>query len=196
MKNISLCTAAAMFLVLVALATPGISANPAQEPVQDTINYLLGPEDVLEISVWKDEALTRQVVVRPDGKISFPLVGDIQASGRTTKQLQEELTKKISEYVPDTVVTVMVLQVNSLKVYVVGKVARPGEYKVGRCINVMQALSIAGGLTPFADSDGIVILRNNGSKQEKIGFDYGRVSKGKDLGKNVQLQTGDVVVVR
>ena len=171
----------AMSFVLMSCATPATTINPAQEAVQDTDDYLLGPEDILEISVWKDEALTKEVVVRPDGKISFPLVGDIQASGRTTKQLQEELTKEISEYVPDPVVTVMVLQVNSLKVYVVGKVTRPGEYKVGKCINVMQALSMAGGLTPFADSDDIVILRNNGGKQEKIKFDYSKASKGKDL---------------
>lgn len=185
----------AMSFVLMSCATPATTISPTQEAVQDTDDYLLGPEDILGISVWKDEALTREVVVRPDGKISFPLVGDIQASGRTTKQLQEELTKKISEYVPDPVVTVMVLQVNSLKVYVVGKVAQPGEYKVGKCINIMQALSMAGGLTPFADSDDIVILRNNGGKQEKIKFDYGKASKGEDLEKNIELQTGDVVVV-
>lgn len=196
MKNMSFCMVVAMFLILTTCATSSADPKLAQEIVQVTNDYLLGPEDILEISVWKDEALTKQVVVRPDGKISFPLVGDIQASGRTTKQLQEELTEKITEYVPDPVVTVMVLEVNSLKVYVVGKVTQPGEYKVGKCINVMQALSMAGGLTPFADSDDIVILRNNGGKQEKIKFDYGNVSKGKDLEKNIELQAGDVVVVR
>lgn len=194
MKNMSFCIMAAMLLFLAACATPGTNIKPTEE-ILSTKDYLLGPEDVLEISVWKDEALTKQVVVRPDGKISFPLVGDVQASGRTAKQLQEELAKKISEYVPDPVLTVMVLEVNNLKVYVLGKVARPGEYKVGRPINVMQALSMAGGLTPFADSEDIVILRNNNGKQEKIKFDYGKVSKGKALEQNIYLRSGDVIVV-
>jgi polysaccharide export outer membrane protein len=194
MKNISSCMLP-LLLILAACAKPGVNVSLAQETVENTNHYLLGPEDLLEISVWKDEALTKQVVVRPDGKISFPLVGDVQASGRTAKQLQEELTEGISAYVPDPVVTVMVLQVNSFKVYVIGKVAQPGEYRVGKPINVMQALSMAGGLSPFADSDNIVILRNNNGKQETIKFDYGKVCKGKRLEQNIQLQTGDTVVV-
>lgn len=194
MKNISLCILP-LLLILAACARPGVNVSLPQETVENTDHYLLGPEDLLEISVWKDEALTKQVMVRPDGKISFPLVGDIQASGRTAKQLQEELTEGISAYVPDPVVTVMVLQVNSFKVYVIGKVAQPGEYRVGKPINVMQALSMAGGLSPFADSDNIVILRNNNGEQETIKFDYGKVCKGMHLEQNIQLQTGDTVVV-
>ncbi|CAD7778753.1 MAG: Polysaccharide biosynthesis/export protein [Candidatus Methanoperedenaceae archaeon GB37] len=113
--------------------------------------FLLGPEDILEISVWKDETLTKQVVVRPDGKISFPLIGEIQAAGRTVEGLRKEIIEKLSEFISDPVVTVMVIGINSYKIYVIGKVNKPGAYTVGRSVNVMQALSMAGGFSPFAD---------------------------------------------
>ena len=157
--------------------------------------YLIGPEDVLEISVWKDPDLTRQVVVRPDGQISFPLIGEVEAGGCSVEILEKKLKKRISEYVPDAVVTVMIVQINSVKIYVVGKVVRPGEYKIGRKINVMQALAMAGGMTSFADENGIVILRWNNGEQMKIPFNYGRVKKGKNLEQNIWLQDGDVISV-
>jgi polysaccharide biosynthesis/export protein len=162
---------------------------------QGTEEYILGPEDILEVSVWKDENLIKQVVVRPDGNISFPLIGDIQASGLTASQLQKRITEKIKVYIPDAIVTVMVLKVNSLKVYVLGKVAKPGEYIIGKKINVMQALSMAGGLLPFADSDAIVILRDDAGGKQKIKFDYNQVAKGKNPEQNVNLKRGDVIVV-
>jgi polysaccharide export outer membrane protein len=158
--------------------------------------YLIGPEDVLEISVWKDPDLTRQVVVRPDGKVSFPLIGEVDAGGRSVASLEKEVKKRISEYVPDAVVTVMVVQINSIKIYVVGGVAKPGEYRIGRKINVMQTLSMAGGLTPFADEDNIVILRHNNKGGIKIPFNYGKVKKGKAIEQNIWLKDGDVIVVR
>jgi len=160
-----------------------------------TEEYILGPEDILEVSVWKDENLTKQVVIRPDGKISFPLIGDIQASGLTPTQLQQEITDRIKVFIPDAVVTVMVLKVNSFKVYVLGKVAKPGVYVVGKKINVMQALSMAGGLLSFADADDIVILRDEGGAKKRIKFNYDRVAKGKDLEQNIELKSGDVIVV-
>lgn len=160
-----------------------------------TFSYILGPEDILEISVWKDESLTKQVIVRPDGKISFPLVGELQAAGRTVEDLRKEIVKKLSEYISDPVVTVMVIGINSYKIYVVGKVNRPGEYKLGRKINVMQALAIAGGVTPFADLNDIGILRQEGDKQIRIKFNYKEVVKGKHLEQNIFLKSGDVIVV-
>ena len=157
--------------------------------------YLIGPEDILEISVWKDIDLTKQVVVRPDGRISFPLIGEVMAGGRAVKDLEESLKKKISEYIPDAMVTVMVIQVNSIKIYVVGKVARPGEYRIGRAINVMQALSLAGGLSAFADANSILILRTQKEAQIRIPFKYKEVKKGENLEQNIVLETGDVIVV-
>ncbi len=157
--------------------------------------FLLGPEDVLEISVWKDETLTKQVVIRPDGKISFPLIGEIQAAGRTVEDLRKEIIKKLSEFISDPVVTVMVIGINSYKIYVIGKVNKPGAYTVGRPVNVMQALSMAGGFSPFADLDNISILREQNGKQIRIKFNYKEVAKGKHLEENILLKRGDVIVV-
>ncbi len=157
--------------------------------------FLLGPEDILEISVWKDETLTKQVVVRPDGKISFPLIGEIQAAGRTVEDLRKEIIEKLSEFISDPVVTVMVIGINSYKIYVIGKVNKPGAYTVGRTVNVMQALSMAGGFSPFADLGNISILREQNGKQIRIKFNYKEVAKGKHLEENILLKRGDVIVV-
>ncbi len=157
--------------------------------------FLLGPEDILEISVWKDETLTKQVVIRPDGKISFPLIGEIQAAGRTVEDLRKEIIEKLSEFISDPVVTVMVIGINSYKIYVIGKVNKPGAYTVGRPVNVMQALSMAGGFSPFADLDNISILREQNGKQIRIKFNYKEVAKGKHLEENILLKRGDVIVV-
>ena len=158
-------------------------------------DYRLGPDDVLMISVWKNPELTREVVVRPDGKISFPLVGEIQAGGRTVQALEEELKEKVSEYIPGVSLTVLVNQANNYKIYVIGQVPRPGEYRLGQPINVMQALSKAGGLATFAERDEIIILRTENGSQEKIPFNYKQVKKGKKLEQNINLKPGDVVVV-
>ncbi len=157
--------------------------------------YPLGPEDVLEISVWRDEALTRQVIVRPDGFISFPLIGDIVASGRTVDQLRAAIQDKIAEFVPDTPVSVVLMQIGSAKVYVVGKVNRPGMYVMGHTMTVTQALALAGGLNAFADDDSIQILRAVDGKQQALVFDYGQVASGKDLESNIVLQPHDTIVV-
>jgi polysaccharide export outer membrane protein len=157
--------------------------------------FALGPEDILEISVWKDEALTKQVVVRPDGWISFPLIGDIQAAGRTVEELRQEIQTRIKTYVPDAPVTVMVMKVGSPKVYVVGKVAKPGVYIMGEPMRVMQVLAVAGGATPFADKNSILIIREENNKQVVYKFNYDKVSKGKELEQNINLKPGDTVVV-
>ena len=159
--------------------------------------FRLGPEDVLELSVWKDEALRKQVVVRPDGKISFPLIGDVVAEGRTVDELRQAVEDKIKAFVPDAPVTVMVVQVASPKVYVVGKVAKPGVYIMGKSLTVMQVLAMAGGTTPFADKDDILIIRKEHGQQKSFGlkFDYSKVAEGKDLSQNISLKPGDTVVV-
>ena len=157
--------------------------------------YLLGPEDVLLISVWKDEHLTREVVVRPDGMISFPLVGDVAAEGRTVEELRSDLARRLIKYIPAVNVTVSVTKVLSYKVYVVGRVTKPGEYLVGHYTDVLQALSLAGGLTPFAAENDIKIVRRVMGKQHTFPFRYSDVRKGIDLEQNILLQRGDTVMV-
>lgn len=164
-------------------------------PVPANSGFYLGPEDILEISVWKDESLTRQVVVRPDGMISFPLIGEVEAGGHSVEWLEKEIKKRINKYVPDAMLSVTVIQINSIKIYVTGKVARPGEYRIGRKINIMQALSLAGGLSAFADANNILVLRTEKSSQIRIPFRYKEVEKGENLEQNIVLETGDVVVV-
>src|SRR5919106_6230031 len=162
---------------------------------QPPTEYLIGPEDVLEISVWKEEGLEREVIVRPDGKISFPLSGDVQAAGRTTEQVQEEITERIKRYIPDPVVTVTVKTIGGNKIYVIGEVKTPGSYVIGRYVDVIQALTLAGGLTPFARENSIKILRREGTREIGVSFEYAEVKKGRKLEQNIFLRGGDVVVV-
>jgi len=173
---------------------PTVEAQAAAAQVVED-KYQLGPEDIIEISVWKEPDLTKQIAIRPDGKISYPLIGEIQAAGNTVKQLREEISKHLEKYVTDAQVTVILLKAQHYKVYVVGKVNKPGEFVVGRPANVMQALAMAGGLTPFASPSQIVILRRVGDTEQTLPFDYKAVSRGQFLEQNVTLLPGDVVVV-
>jgi polysaccharide export outer membrane protein len=157
--------------------------------------YLIGTGDVLEIAVWKDPDLSRKVVVPPDGIISFPLIDTIDVTNLSTADLKKVVTKKLSEFVPDATVTVMLVEINSLKAYVIGKVNSPGEFEINMETNVMQILAKAGGLTPFASDGNIKILRQKDNQITKIPFDYGEVEKGKNLEQNIILKPGDVVVV-
>jgi len=165
----------------------------AAQVVED--KYQLGPEDVIEISVWKEPDLTKQIAIRPDGKISYPLIGEIQAARKTVKQLREDISQRLEKYVTDAQVTVILLKAQYYKIYVVGKVNKPGEFIVGRPANVMQALAMAGGLTPFASPSRIVIIRRLGDTEQTLPFDYKAVSRGQFLEQNVTLLPGDVVVV-
>ena len=157
--------------------------------------YTIGPGDILEISVWQDERLNRRIIVPPDGVISYPLIGDINVKGLTVADLRKIITERLKDYIPDAIVTVMLIEINNLKAYVIGKVNRPGEYPIDLDTNVMQILAMAGGLTPFADSDKIIILRKEGEKIIKIPFNYDEVAHGKKLEQNIILKRGDVVVV-
>lgn len=157
--------------------------------------YLLSPEDILEVSVWRDENLTKQVVVRPDGAFSFPLVGEVQATGKTVEDLRLELTERLRKYMPDPVVSVSVLKVTGYKIYVIGKVNKPGEFVTGRFVDVLQALAMAGGVTPFAAENDIRILRRVQGKEYVRNFRYAEVRKGRNLEQNIMLRSGDTVVV-
>jgi polysaccharide export outer membrane protein len=158
--------------------------------------YHVGPEDVLEISVWKEDSLSKkEVVVRPDGGISFPLVGDVQASGHSVADIQREITKRLQKYIPDPVVTVAMTKILYQRIYVIGKVNKPGEFPMTRPIDVLQALAMAGGLNPFAASNDIQIVRREKGKSTTLPFRYGQVEHGDHLEQNVLLEPGDVVVV-
>lgn len=158
-------------------------------------SYRIGPEDLLEISVWREDSLQREVLVRPDGGISFPLAGDIHVAGKTPQEVQYEITRRIRKYIPEAVVNVSVKQVSGYRIFVVGKVNNPGQFVVGRYVDVLQALTLAGGLTPYADENGIKVLRNQGSEQKVYPFRYSAVKDGRALEQNILLQSGDTVVV-
>jgi polysaccharide export outer membrane protein len=158
-------------------------------------NYQIGSGDVLEISVWKEPDLSRQLVVPPDGVIAFPLIKAVNVANLTVADLKKIIAQRLSEYVPAVTVTVMLLEINSLKAYVIGKVNKAGEFPIEMDTNVMQILAKAGGLNPFASRGGIKILRQNGKKIIKIPFNYGQVERGVNLEQNILLKAGDVVVV-
>ena len=164
-------------------------------PVVVEGSYLLGPEDIIKISVWKDEHLTQEVVVRPDGMISFPLVGDVSAAGRTIEDVRLELVKRLNKFVPNPHVSVLATKILSYKIYVIGRVNKPGEFLVGHYTDVLQALSLAGGLTPFAAENDIHVMRRTRGEQQVFQFRYGDIRKGKELGQNIILERGDVVMV-
>lgn len=167
----------------------------AQEADGSGDAYAVLPGDVLQISVWKEPDLQLEVLVRPDSAFSFPLAGDISTKGLSVVELQEVLSRRLSRYLSNPVVTISVTQVLGNKVYVIGQVNNPGEFVVNPQVDVMQALSMAGGLTAFADTNDIKILRRTGEKQTAISFRYNDVLKGRDLSQNIVLQSGDIVAV-
>ncbi len=183
------------YLYIIGLAVAIAGTAGAQQVVPPDQSYKVLPGDMLQISVWGEENLQEEVLVRPDGAFSFPLCGDISARNRSVIELQEEITKRLSRYISDPVVTVSVTQVLGNKVYVIGQVTRPGVFVVNPQVDVLQALSMAGGTTPFASLNDIKILRRTGDRQQALRFRYNEVVKGRNLEQNVILQSGDVVVV-
>lgn len=159
------------------------------------LEYRIGPEDVLHISVWKEKDLDRKVLVRPDGGISFPLVGDIQVSGRTPLEVQDEIRSRLQRYVPDAEVTVSVDKISGYTVFVLGEVNNPGQFTLGRYVDVVQALTLAGGTTPYASERNMQILRRQDGREVTYRFDFRDIKRGQQLEQNIILQSGDVVVV-
>lgn len=179
---------AALTVVLASLAqTCPIAAQEA--------GYTVKPGDLLAISVWKEEALQGDVLVTPDGAFAFPLVGQVDARGKSVTELQKILTDRLVKYISDPVVTVSVREIRGNKVYVIGQVNKPGEFIVNPRVDVMQALSMAAGTTAFASLSNIIILRREGGKQAALNFDYTDVAKGRNLDQNIELRSGDIVVV-
>jgi len=181
-----------MFSVVSAMAETGSSAV---KPESVSVTYQIGPGDVLNISVWKEDGMQLEVLVRPDGGITFPLAGEIKAGGITTKALSDELVEKLKKYIPHPNVTVSVNKSVSNKIYVIGKVNRPGEFIATGYMDVLQALTMAGGLTPYAESDEIKIIRRTETGTKMKLFDYDEVISGERLDMNIVLKAGDTVVV-
>lgn len=167
----------------------------AQQPARPDNSYKILPGDVLQVSVWKEPDLQLELLVRPDGAISFPLAGEIQTKNRTVSELQVELTTRLARFINEPVVTVSVKEVLGNKVYVIGQVNEPGAFVVNPQVDVLQALSMAGGATAFADLDNIRILRRIDGVQSALSFNYKEVLRGRNLQQNVMLRSGDVVVV-
>jgi len=194
-----LTTAAAAFAQLPSqpAAPPDNRAADVSSPatVIDTSSaYQIGPEDVLDISVWKNPELSRTVPVRPDGKVSLPLVNDIQAAGLSPIDLRDQITAKLSEYIPAPEVSVIVREVHSRKVTVAGAVKLPGRYELKSAMTVLEVIALAQGLTDFASKDRIVILRQNGSKTERIPFNYRKINESAQQ-DNFLIRPGDIVFV-
>jgi polysaccharide export outer membrane protein len=170
------------------------SAAAPKAPANGT-EYKIIPGDVLQITVWKEEELNQEVLVLNDGTINFPLIGTIEAAGKTTAELQEMIKDKLSKLIPDASVTVAVKAALGHTVSVIGQVTKPGELVMDKDLTVMQALSQAGGLTPYADDGRIIILRRENGKETSIRFPYDDVIDGDELDKDIVLRPGDVVVV-
>jgi len=167
----------------------------ADEAVTGVGKYKIQPGDILEVTVWKEEALLKTVQVRPDGEITLPLINEIQAEGMTVTDLREIITERLIKFIPDPVVSVSTLSLAGHKMYVIGNVARPGLVVANSYLDILQALSVAGGMTPFASVNKIKVLRRENGQLISIPFRYGDIEKGKKLEQNIILKSGDVVLV-
>ena len=191
--------------ILAALSlAPGVSVAPVRAADASASPQLeqgrvqrfrIGPEDTLQISVWKNEAMSRTVPVRPDGMVSLPLVNDVEAAGLTPMELRDLLTKKLGEYIPNPEVSVTLTEVRSFKVSVMGEVARPARYELKAWTTVLDVLAMAGGFTQFATRTRIVVLRPNGKTVTRIPFNYSKLIAASADQENFYLQPGDIVLV-
>ena len=179
------------------LLSPLASAQDSDEGAGEAPRqpYQVQAGDVLQVSVWKEDYLQRDVLVRPDGGITFPLAGDVAAANHSVIEIRDQLALQLSRYIPDPVVTVAVKTIAGNKIYILGQVQRPGTFVMNPRVDVMQALAMAGGATPFAALNDIKILRRTGGEQLVIDFRYSDVERGRRLEQNVMLESGDIIVV-
>lgn len=179
---------ATLLLMLLVVAAPASAAGDG---------YLLNPGDVLEITIWREENMRREVMVLPDGTISYPLAGHLLVAGNTVAEVEQQLVSRLVEgnFYKNPTLTVSVKETSGNQIFVIGEVTKPGVFIGRRQLDVMQALSMAGGLTEFADKDDIMILRREGDKRLTFEFDYSDAQSGKNLSKNIILKSGDTVVV-
>jgi polysaccharide export outer membrane protein len=178
---------------------PPVAAPPATAPaaaaIEVPVGYTIGPDDVLNVMFWRDKEMSADVVVRPDGRITLPLVNDVVAVGLTPEQLRDRIKEEASKYVEDPSVTVIVRQINSRRVFITGMVGKPGAYPMTRAVTVLQLISLAGGLNEYADTKNIMVMRTENGQQVALKFNYNDVRKGKNLKQNIELRSGDTVVV-
>jgi len=165
------------------------------EIAADSGSYVIGPEDVLYINVWREDALTKSVPVRSDGNISLPIINEIKAAGLTPLQLKEALTKRLKEFIENPTVSVTVMEANSFKVYVSGQVKTPGVYRLRSETTVLQIIPMAGGFTEWANQKKILIIRKENGKESHITVNYKRIMKGDNSGSDITLKSGDTVIV-
>ena len=163
--------------------------------LQQNKPFVLGCGEAIKVTVWRHEEASTDAVIAPDGKISLPLIGEVTAAGLTVDELKDELNKRYRDFINEPHVTVTIREINSLKIYVVGEVIRPGELKLNSTTDVLQAISLAGGFTIYANRSNIKIIRKEGDKKIKINFNYNEVVRGKNLAQNIPLKAGDVIVV-
>jgi polysaccharide biosynthesis/export protein len=173
----------------------GVACANGADATGSADTYRLQAGDVLEISVWKETDLQREVLVRPDGSFSFPLAGEIDARGKTVDNVRALLVERLQKYIPSPPVSVAVKQIGGNRIYVLGRVNRPGDFPLNNPLDVMQAISLAGGVTPYAAINDIVILRRQNGRQQSHRFRYSDIARGRHLEQNIQLQSGDTVVV-
>jgi polysaccharide export outer membrane protein len=203
MKRLLSIGSVGMFIILImtSLAYPQadreiLSKKEAQPEVAvDGDQYIIGPEDVLYIHVWKEDALTRTIPVRMDGRISLPLIQEVKAAGLTPLQLKEVLSRKFKEFVENPIVSVTVVEVNSYKVFIIGQVRNPGVQRLRSETTVTQIIILAGGLTEWANPKKILIVRKEDGREKRITVNYKRIMAGKDLDSNIILKAGDTIVV-
>src|SRR5271163_549649 len=176
-------------------AVPATATEVSKAPATIEGNYVIGAQDVLDVSVWKEPQVSRVVPVRPDGKISLPLLNDVQAAGLTPAQLGVQITESLKKYVTSPQVTVIVTTINSQRFYILGEALKPGAYPMVPGMTVMQALSSAGGFTPFAKMKSIYVLREENGKKVKYPFNYKDAVNGKNAAQDILLRAGDTIVV-
>ena len=177
------------------VAPPASVAPAIPEGVKPSEDYVIGAEDVLVVVFWRDKDMSTEVVVRPDGKITLPLLNDIPAAGLTPEQLREKVVAAAARYIEDPAATVVVKQINSRKVFITGQVGKPGSYNLSGPMTVLQLIAMAGGLGEFARRKEIVIIRTEAGRQVSLPFDYEAVSKRSKLQQNILLKPGDAIVV-
>lgn len=194
MKRVELIAAVLLSAVLVCQAQGGTSAEPGITATVAKSTYVIGPSDVLSITVWKEPALSETIPVRPDGMVSMALLGDLQAAGFTPMQLTEDVTNKLKRYVQDPRVSVVVTAVNSQRIFLLGEIAHAGPVPLTPGMTALQAISTGGGLTQFANVKKIYVIREENGKQEKIAVKYKQALRG-DTNENVVLHSGDTIVV-
>ena len=179
------------------MAAEKTGASPKETKIKIVVDpsYIIGPMDVLEIQVWKEPDFSRKLLVRPDGQITLPLIGDIQASGLSTLGLKTLVSKKLRNFIDNPEVTVILIESHSKNFYIIGKVNQPGTYPLSTDMTVLQALSVAGGLAEWADKNSIRIIRRLSGKEEIIKFNYKKVISGKKLEQNILLKPNDTIIV-